>query len=222
MPISRIPLGIQVSDDLTRRIYSGELEPSSKISDVTLAEQLGVSRTPVREALNRLVLRGFLQSEAGKGFVVRPLVARDVLEGYPILWTLECLALRTSTGDPVARADRMDALNARSGDALGNPEALIALDDAWHKALVDGCPNRQLLELIDTSKLALRRYEFAYMRDEGNVSLSVEQHAAISSLVRGSRVSEAVEALERHWISGMNLVVDWLERTLARAGSAAN
>src|SRR4028119_956924 len=102
MTITRVPLREQVHHAIIGRILREELAPGARLSDSALAGELGVSRTPVREALLRLEREGFLEVDVGRGFFVKPLSAGEVREVYPILWTLEVLALRTTL--PPSRA----------------------------------------------------------------------------------------------------------------------
>ena len=88
MTITREPLREQVHRAIVGRILREDLAPGARISDSVLAQELGVSRTPVREALLRLEREGFLDVDVGRGFFVKPLSAGEVREVYPILWTL--------------------------------------------------------------------------------------------------------------------------------------
>src|SRR4029450_574097 len=73
MAITRVPLRDQIYHEVLARIHRGDLSPGSRVRDTTLAQQLGVSRTPVREALLRLSREGVLDIETGRGFRLRPL-----------------------------------------------------------------------------------------------------------------------------------------------------
>src|SRR5688572_24496804 len=80
-------------------ILNGELLDGSRIVESSLCDQLGVSRTPLREALFRLEQEGLVRQDLARGFSVMPLSAREVREIYPIIWTLEVLALELSEGN---------------------------------------------------------------------------------------------------------------------------
>src|SRR6516164_2816173 len=93
LAINKKPLREDVHALLRERIVSGGLMPGNRLQDVQLAAELGVSRTPVREALLRLEGEGLVESDPNRGFFVAPLSRKEVLEIYPIVWSLECLAL---------------------------------------------------------------------------------------------------------------------------------
>ena len=111
-PITRRLLREDVYGEVFERIVHGGLTPGMRVRDSAIAADLGVSRTPVREALVRLAEDGFLDADAGRGFRVRALALDEVLDTYPILWTLEGLGLRSSaplTADQLARLDEINA-----------------------------------------------------------------------------------------------------------------
>ena len=91
--LSRTPLRDHVYLELLQRVQKGTLPPGSRIRDTEIARELGVSRTPVREALIRLAREGALQAEVGRGFRVRSLETAELLEVGAILAGLEPLAL---------------------------------------------------------------------------------------------------------------------------------
>ncbi|HEX8907537.1 MAG TPA: GntR family transcriptional regulator, partial [Longimicrobiaceae bacterium] len=148
MTITRVPLREQVHRAVVGRILREELAPGARISDSVMAQELGVSRTPVREALLRLEREGFLEVDVGRGFFVKPLSAREMREVYPIVWALEVLALRSLPPLPRSTLAELDRINQELAEAGDDPERRIDLDVAWHAALVGGCPNQLLLQMI--------------------------------------------------------------------------
>lgn len=143
------------------RILSGVIPPGQPVGVSALARETGISRTPVRETLLQLHRDGFLTLEENRGFFVRPLTEREAQELYPILHALEDLALLSSGRPPARRLERLEALNARLASSTDPMEA-IGLNVAWHRALVDGCGNRELTTLVDRYRMRVFRYEHAY------------------------------------------------------------
>ena len=92
--IPRVPLGDEVYRQVLQRVQRGDIPAGARIRDVSLATQLGVSRTPIREALLRLARDGVLENTVGRGFRVRPLDPAELREVGAILGSLEALALR--------------------------------------------------------------------------------------------------------------------------------
>ena len=216
-PIRRVALGEQVHEELLHRIHRGVLGPGDRLRDVTLAADLGVSRTPVREALLRLAREGVVDADLGRGFVVRPLSARQVREAYPVVWTLECLALRLSPPAPSARLDRLDRLNERLRSSRA-PERRLELDGLWHELLLSGCVNETLHALLRALKDGLRRYELAYMREAGRVAVSTDHHARITAALRADDIEGAAHWLERNWRVSVEELTRWLGDAPAARG----
>lgn len=166
--IERRRLGEQVVEILTRQILEGVYPAGMHLSELNLCTELGVSRTPVREALFKLEEKGLVISEPNRGFFIAPLRKKTVREHYPILAALDALALRTSrkfTEDEVAELERMNAKMAKPG---GRAPEMYQLDLDFHENLINKCENRQLLSLIDTLKGQTRRYDGGYKRGLAN------------------------------------------------------
>jgi DNA-binding GntR family transcriptional regulator len=208
-PITRVPLRDQVHHAIVDRILRDDLKPGARISDTALARELGVSRTPIREALLRLEREGFLEADVGRGFFVKPLSEREVREAYPVLWTLEVLALRTAAPLSPERRAQLDRINAEL-EAEQDPERRIDLDSAWHRTLLETNGNEYLMALIFTAKSVIRRYEYAYMQNAGYIPVSTRTHEQIAELVAAGRVEDAVPLLENNWRFTMQSLTDWL------------
>jgi DNA-binding GntR family transcriptional regulator len=207
--IVRAPRREDVCREILQLIHAGELPAESRVRDAQLAVRLGVSRTPVREALLRLTRDGALEAIPGKGFRVRPLDPDEVRDVGTILSTLEPLALRLSPDLPRERLGRLAALDRRMETTRGDPAASIDIHDDWHRILLEGCPNPRLLQMISTLRQTPRRYLQAYMRQTGGVSLSTGQHTKmLDALGRGDR-EPAVRHLEQHWRRGTEELEAW-------------
>jgi DNA-binding GntR family transcriptional regulator len=212
MTITRVPLREQVHRAVVDRILREELAPGARISDSVMAQELGVSRTPVREALLRLEREGFLEVDMGRGFFVKPLAADEVRETYPVLWTLEVLALRSSPSAEAGTVAELDRINAQLAEAGEDPERRIDLDVEWHDVLLGRCANRRLLEMIGGLKAVVRRYEYAYMQNAGHIPVSTRTHADIARALASGDVEAAVPLLESNWRFSMDEILEWLER----------
>lgn len=208
-----MPLRDQVHHALVERILRDEMKAGSRISDTVLARELGVSRTPIREALLRLEREGFLRTDMGRGFFVKPLSLREVRETYPILWTLEVLALRSAGVPGAGTLAELGKLNAAL-EAESDPERRIELDGAWHRMLLEPCGNASLLALVESLKQVIRRYEYAYMQNAGHVPLSTRTHEQIAERLAGGDVEGAVPLLEGNWRSTRDTLVEWLREVV--------
>jgi DNA-binding GntR family transcriptional regulator len=198
-----------VAAELRHRIVDGRLPAGERINEVRLSQQLGVSRTPVREALSRLAAEGALTSVPRFGYFVRPLTLEEFEQIYDIRPILDPEALRLAGIPPPKRMERLEKLNRKLA-AARDPETAIALDDEWHLDLLADCPNRVLVELIENIILRTRRYEIALMRETHNVLRASEDHARILAALRGGDLAAACAALKHNMQSGRAPILEWL------------
>jgi DNA-binding GntR family transcriptional regulator len=207
--IARTNLRCTIRDRLLDGLMRGGLAPGVSLNEPALAAELGVSRTPLREALVALTHEGFLHAHPGRGFFATPLRASEAEEIYPIVWTLEGLALRLAAPLPPAQVDQLERLNARLAKTADAWRAL-GLDRQWHAELLSGCPNRRLLQNLDTLKAQAFRYEYAYFRDSGRIVTSSDQHEAILASVRAGKLDGALARLEGNWRVSLEFLRPWL------------
>lgn len=210
--IPRTPLRDHVYREILDRVYRGDLHPGARVRDTTLASQLSVSRTPVREALLRLAREGVVEADLGRGFTVRRLDSAEMRETGAILAALECLALQTCGEIPAQQLVRLSDIDQELAQTRGDVDRCIQLDEEWHRTLLQGCPNGRLRDMISTLWQVPRRYMRAYLRDAGRVSLSTQHHARIVEALRRNDRQAAVERFSHHWQRGVEELGAWIER----------
>ncbi|MGI8496741.1 MAG: GntR family transcriptional regulator [Gemmatimonadaceae bacterium] len=196
--LSRRPLRDDVRREILDRILSAELAPGARLRDTSLARDLGVSRTPVREALLRLERDGHLVADMGRGFTVRALDASEVEESYPIIAALECEAMRLA---PISSRTlgALESLNSEMAQADNEPEHRLSLDLRWHCLLTEGCRNVRLLSLLESLRDVVRRYELAHVRELGVGTTSTRDHRRIAQAIAGEDPQAAATILLSHW-----------------------
>ncbi|MGG1662741.1 GntR family transcriptional regulator [Brevibacillus sp. NRS-1366] len=200
------PLREDVRKQILERLLKGDFAPGTRINESALSAELGVSRTPLREALLDLTKEGFLRSDLARGFTVRPLTAREIQEMYPILWTLECLALRM--GEDIPDLHELKHLNNQLLQVKDEPASALEVDSHWHDLLIAGCLNQRLHEMIGDAKKMIRRYEYTFMWDEDLISRSYLQHQKIISALNQNDIELASQLLETHWRTGMTSLLE--------------
>lgn len=208
--IARTPLRDEVYRQLLDRIARGDLPSGSRVRDTQMASQLGVSRTPVREALLRLAREGVLDADMGRGFSIRALDATEMRETGAILSGLEGLALELSGEISADRLAELGAIDRELAGVRGDPDRCIDLDEQWHRTLLQDCPNQRLLSMISTLWQVPRRYMRAYLRDAGRVSLSTQHHARIIEALRRNDREAAVRRFSHHWERGIEELGAWI------------
>jgi DNA-binding GntR family transcriptional regulator len=208
--LSRPSLRSRVGDRIRDAILSGALPVGRSVNEVALAADLGVSRTPLREALIALTHEGFLRSETGRGFFVAPLTRAEAGEIYPMIWALEALGLEQAHPLPATRLDELDALNEELEAADLATERVLEMDRRWHQALLADCGNARLIRTLDALKAQAFRYEFAYFRVSGQVVASAGQHRRIVTALRGGDLAAARQTLELNWRQTLEFLIPWL------------
>ncbi len=198
-----------VLDLMRRMIAGGELRPGARLEEVELSRRIGVSRTPIREALIALEAEGWVRSVPNKGVSVRPADEQMVCEIYPILGALEAAAMRLAGH---ALEDAIGDLRHLNGKLAAEIERVRQhqLDAAFHRRLVRDCANARLLALIENHWAQAGRYDGAAMRGTANRDGSCREHDAIIAAIEAGDLDLASAHLWRHWEHGVDVVRAWL------------
>lgn len=210
------PIRARIRQELLDRILDGRLAPRAPVRHADMAQALGVSVTPLREALIELAREGLLEARPNRGFVVAPFRRQELSDLYELISMLETAALR-DVPRPTAHLARLDALNRELADAAGDPWRAVRLDSAWHRELIADDPNEIREEVLRGLKLRAIRYAYPYLREAGRIPRSVEQHDTIIARLRDGDVEGAVRALEENWRP--RVMLRWLEAYERRVSS---
>ncbi len=213
--LDRPNISQNVAEVLREMIFTGELKPGSAVNEVALAAKLGVSRTPLREALCALVAEKAIDQIPRRGFFVRPLSITEAAEIYSIRQVLDVAALREAVLPSKRALDELDEINERLRAAQSAREA-IRLDDEWHFALLSGCTNKTLMELIHHLVLRTHRYELGVMGRPEVLEGATKAHKAIVKALRNENLDKACELLSEN-LGGIEAVTRWLARLKAGA-----
>ena len=219
--LARTNLNDAVEGAVREMIVDGVLEAGARLNEVHLAERLGVSRTPLREALNRLAAEGAVEARPRFGYFVAPLTLEDFEHSYDIRPVLDPEALRMAGLPPPTRIEALEHLNAelwRTKSAV----ARIALDDAWHLALIDHCPNRVLLGLIRTMMVRTRRYELVWARAHDASAVVEDGHARILNELRSDNLAGACAALRDNLSCAKPTIAAWLKARISGEDGASS
>jgi DNA-binding GntR family transcriptional regulator len=199
----RVLLRDQAYARLRDAILDGTLEPGEQLKDAELAEWLGLSRTPIREAVARLEEYGLVVTKPQSSTRVAPLSARDARDAFTVVAALEALA--ASLGVPRltgADLETMRVVNRDFAHALGaaDVDAALAADDRFHGVLVKAAANREITRSLERLMPKIRRLERARF---GSLSgrRSVEQHERIIALCAASEAEQAAEAVRENWLT---------------------
>jgi DNA-binding GntR family transcriptional regulator len=210
LPIERRSLADIAEERLRTWIVEGRLAADHPISEPLLAQLLGVSRTPVRAAIARLVREGMLSIDSKRALHVVPADELAVREVYPILGALEAMAVRLSADSPPEVAALREINGAiRAGKA--KRVRLFELDREFHRLLVANCPNKRLIALLEEHRRLGSRFDGAARRGMYRPAKSAAEHAAIIDDIARGRFDAAARRIEQHYLEGIDTVIAWLE-----------
>jgi DNA-binding GntR family transcriptional regulator len=196
-------------------IVSGDLPPLERLRDQEVAARLGVSRTPVREALQRLEAEGLVETIPGSLTRVTPLDSNEARDGFPVVAVLHGLATRLAAPrltqhDLTAMQGANEALRAAidAGDTLGAVQA----DDQFHGVILQAAGNGELLAALERVMPKIRRLKFAQFSSLTSRA-SCAQHAEILQALTEGNARAAAALVEENWLSLGRLLVQALEHT---------
>jgi DNA-binding GntR family transcriptional regulator len=219
-PLAVEQMGQRVFQELERAIVECSLEPGAVLSDRQLAEELGVSRTPVRDALRQLESTGLVERRARAGWAVTRVDVRDVEELFDLRCVLEPAGLaRIVTWDDArlrAFATMFDDFaTPMDGEDIAR---YLQVDDRFHQAIVEAAENRRLAEAYRRLSRELDRCRhFTSYRYEGRVDQSLSEHRAICAALARRDAPAAAEALVGHIVSAKNKLVAVVQGSVTAA-----
>lgn len=178
---------------------SFDMKPGERLNEVDLARRLGASRTPLREALNRLVSEGFLRFESGRGFFCRDFRPQEIFDLYQIREALESFAVRAAcegaTADKIAGLE--DFLERTGPDEDGRSSAeLVALDEEFHETLAGFAGNAEMLRMLRNVNARIRFVR--WVRMDARRGRTQQEHRAILGAVRANNPDRASRLMLEH------------------------
>lgn len=211
-------LNDKVYDRVRAALLSGELAPGQKLSLNSLSEQLGVSRSPVHQALTRLATEGLVDVRSRRGYFVTPITAKEVTEGYDVRLALELMAAERAVGTlERPELDRLRtafeaAQETMSPDRPWDLRAYIHANQRFHRLHLDLAGNEALSTIY--GGLAVSLLMERVMADLEFADLSTEighQHAAIFTAFADADLAAAQAALRDHVELGRRMAVEAIE-----------
>ena len=195
------PLREVVCETLRDAIRKGVLKPGERLMEIQLADELGVSRTPVREAIRKLELEGYVIMMPRRGTYVANLSIRDVNEVFEIRTSLDSLASGLAaeriTDEELEHLQRL--LVAIGGYIeQGDMDKIVETDTEFHDLLYTASRNTRLTGIINNLREQLTRYRTASMSYPGRLRATKEEHRRIVEAIAQGDVKEAQAASEYH------------------------
>lgn len=196
-----LPSGERVYQGLRAAILRGQLAPNTRLVELNLAAEYGVSRTPVREALKRLAAEGLVSSDSSRGLVVRGLTFREVEEVYEVREVLEGLATRLAarriSPEELAKLRVLLELMAEYVQR-GHREALVQANVKFHEVIVEAARNNWLSQTAGGITDFMRRFSLtSYASAERNREV-LDEHRVIVQALEDGGIEEAERLAREH------------------------
>ncbi|MGE2714610.1 GntR family transcriptional regulator [Mycolicibacterium litorale] len=198
---TRLLLRDQAYLSIRDAIVNGTLAPGEKLRDPELEEWLGISRTPIREALARLEAAGLVHTTPGRSTVVSSIERQAVLNAQSVAAAMHALAVRTAVplmSDADFEAMTQANLKFSDGIARGDAEAAIRSDDEFHRVAVVASENEVIGQVLEQVTPVLRRLEYLRFSSLSGRE-SIAQHDQIIELCRQRNAAAAADTAERNW-----------------------
>lgn len=193
------PLRELVFENIRQAIVKGIFAPGERLMEIQLADDLGVSRTPVREAIRKLELEGFVVMIPRRGTYVANLSIKDINDVYEIRISLDVLAagLAAERIEPeeLEELNRL-LLEITKASASGSMEKIVKLDTAFHDVLYKASRNDRLRNIINNLREQITGIRGTSMRYPGRLADTIEEHRALVDSI-AARDSEKAQAAAR-------------------------
>jgi DNA-binding GntR family transcriptional regulator len=202
--VNRSSLSQQAIDLLREQIYNHKLAPGQRLDEAVLAEQLGISRTPLREALKVLSAEGLVDLQPHKGCFVTELTLRDLEEIFPIMATLEGrVAHEVASKRTPAQLKALDALHEKleKHAAVDDVNRYYETNYVFHDQLQECAGNRWLQIVIGDLRKLLKLSRHHSLRLEGRLAASLAEHRALMKALHRQDADAAEQIMRGHLLA---------------------
>ena len=194
----------EVAELLRQRIFKRELEPGSWIDEMKIAEEFGISRTPLREALKVLAAEGLVTMKVRRGAYVTEVSEKDLSDVYHLLSLLESDA----AGVVAERATdeqlkELQALHKELEAAAGNRDKFFALNERFHMRLLEIAGNRWRDQMVADLRKVMKLNRQNSLLKSGRVKESMLEHRAIMEALANRDTKGAVRKMQEHFRNGL-------------------
>ena len=194
----------EVAERLRQRIFAHELQPGAWVDEQALAEQYGISRTPLREALKVLAAEGLVTMKVRRGAYVTEVNEKDLSDVYHLLSLLESdaagvVAARASA----AELKELQALHAELEAAVADREKFFAVNERFHMRLLEIADNRWRDQMVADLRKVMKLNRHNSLLKSGRIQESLAEHAAIMKALASRDSASAMQRMREHFANGL-------------------
>lgn len=196
-----LPLRDVVFNTLRQAILRGEMEPGERLMEIQLSQKLGVSRTPIREAIRKLELEGLVIMIPRKGAEVAHITEKDMRDVLEVRSTLEELAVTLACKS--VTPDKIEALKAANKvfeSAIISKDVvnIVDADVSFHDIIYAMTDNQRLIQIINNLREQMYRYRLEYVKDARTHSILISEHNDIIQKLQDKNVEDAKTVVRQH------------------------
>lgn len=209
------PLRELVLEAIREAIKNGSLQPRERLMEIQLADELGVSRTPVREALRKLELEGFIVMVPRKGAYVSDLTMKDVADVFEIRAALEGLAAALAAERITEEElENMERLLVEKGEAINLDDIgkLVAVDTKFHEVMYQASRNERLSAIISNLREQIQRFRLTSLSIPGRKEDSLREHRNLLEAIQARDIQLARQLAQEHIENAENVLIDSLKK----------
>lgn len=196
-----LPLRDVVFNTLRRAILRGELKPGERLMEIQLANKLGVSRTPIREAIRKLELEGLVLMIPRKGAEVAEITEKNLRDVLEVRCALEELAVRLAcVRISEEQIERLRTTAEHFKDILDSDDItqIAQADEVFHDVIFEATENNRLVQILNNLREQMYRYRIEYLKKEECHPQLLEEHRLIIEAIERGDSEQACEVTERH------------------------
>ena len=194
----------EVAEQLRQRIFSRELQPGSWIDELKIAEDFGISRTPLREALKVLAAEGLVTMKMRRGAYVTEMSEKDLRDVYHLLSLLESdaagVVARTATPGQLGI---LHALHDGLAAAVNERDLFFALNEQFHMQLLEMADNRWRKQMVGDLRKVMKLNRHHSLLKQGRIEESLVEHAALLAALTARDSQATVAAMQQHFAQGL-------------------
>ena len=198
------PLYEEVAERLRQRIFARELEPGSWIDEMRLAEEYGISRTPLREALKVLATEGLVTMKVRRGAYVTEVNDKDLNDVYHLLSLMEAdAAAEVAKRANPAELKELEQLHLELADAQTDRDRFFAINERFHVRLLEIADNRWRMQLVADLRKVMKLNRQHSLLKTGRVQDSLNEHQSLLDALLARDAVLASQRMQAHFANGL-------------------
>lgn len=199
----------EVKKILLEYILTGSIKPGERISLPTIARELDLSVTPIREALTQLSETGIVTYIANRGFFVIELSIKEAKEIYDLMAILESNAVKKSlySNQQLKELRNINSAFVKAKNAV----EMLNYDRQFHQKLMETYTNESAIKIIEDLRVRISLYDYAFW-DEDQKMTSIQMHEKIIDFLASNDITSAAKLVEDNWMQGVQYIIDKLEK----------